>query len=411
MIRKWSNNGRIWRWVLLVAIAYFIVRGPWRAIHDSGDFLTVFSAARCWAHGMNPYEPADLVLSARSAGADASAAQFHSTPSVYPPPALLLLSPLALLPWAAAKAIWLFCLLGSSFGAVVALARMAKAWTAPVWSFFLAFAPLHSGISKGQPSVLVCALITFSIAASEPWIAGVLLGIALCIKPQLALGFLFLAAGLHHWRKLFAACATAFVTGGVALLCTKSGSLTTLASNLSVASSSSGIDSGSALNPFRYQLINVDTIIPQALYSTLAVTTICAIIVLVSMIALTIAVDARTAVAVVASATALVGYHRFYDAQILWLGIPIVLTAVRGRAALLLRACYSVFLIPGQTMAAAWSGARTDGPWAFLRLPHETLACMLLWLLFIGISIQRQDPWTPLRARPATNSLCETAVV
>jgi len=104
------NNDRIWRVLVLAAAVYFLVRGPWRAIHDSGDFLTVFLAARCWIHGMNPYAPADLVVSARAAGSQISEAYFLVTPSVYFPPALLLLSPLAALPWTVAKAIWLFLL-------------------------------------------------------------------------------------------------------------------------------------------------------------------------------------------------------------------------------------------------------------------------------------------------------------
>jgi len=42
------NNDRIWRWLVLAAAVYFLVRGPWRAIHDNTGFLWVFAAARCW---------------------------------------------------------------------------------------------------------------------------------------------------------------------------------------------------------------------------------------------------------------------------------------------------------------------------------------------------------------------------
>lgn len=368
---------------------YFFVRGPWRAIHDSRDFLTVFAAARCWINGMNPYAPGDLVVSARAAGAQVSEAQFLITPSVYLPSALLLLSPLAALPWTLARALWLACLLAASLWAVVALARMTSGFSIAVWSYLLAFAPLHTGISKGQPSVLVYAFIVISIVTPEPYIAGVLLGIAVCIKPQLSLGFLALALVLRQRRKVIAACTTGLAVSGVALICIKSGALTTLMSTLAAVGSGSGMNSGSVLNPLSYNLINVDTLIPQVLYSFKAIAVAYAIIVSVSAIAVLRAMDTRIAVAVAASAVVLVGYHRFYDAQILWLGIPVLLVEIRGRMSLVLRACYGVFLIPGQTMAARWLNSPTDGALSFLLLRHEALACVVVWLIFAYAAISR----------------------
>ena len=118
------------------------------------------------------------------------------------------------LPWAFAKAIWLCVSIGASLWAVMALARMAQRWTLAVSAFLLAFAPLHTGIMEGQPCVLVCALIVISIVTPQPYIAGLLLGIAVCIKPQLALGFCFLALALNQGRKLIAACTTGLVLSG-----------------------------------------------------------------------------------------------------------------------------------------------------------------------------------------------------
>ena len=129
-----------------------------------------------------------------------------------------------------------------------------------------------------------------------------------------------------------------------------------------------------------------------------------AIIALVSAIAVVKAVDTRMAVAVVASATVLVGYHRFYDAQILWLGIPAMLLLVQGRMSLFLRAGYGVFLIPGQTMAAMWLNPQRDGPWSLLLLRHETLACVVVWLIFAGTAIKRGEGQHERALAGATNS-------
>jgi hypothetical protein len=383
------NNGRIGRCLVLVAAVYFLVRGPWRAIHDSGDFLTAFAAARCWIGGLNPYATGDLVVSARAAGAQVSEAHFLATPSVYPPPTLLLFAPLAVLPWELAKGIWLACTLGVSCWAAVALTRMAKGCSLAVWSFLLAFAPLHTGIAKGQPGVLVCALIVLGIVTPRPYIAGLLLGIAVCIKPQLVLGFVLLVIVLRQGRKLVAASTAAILVSAAAWMCMKPGSFDTWISNLSAVASTSA--NGSPLNPLRFQLLNIDTLVPQALYGTPVIAIVYAIIASVSAIAVLRAVDTPTAVAVVASAALLVGYHRFYDAQVLWLGIPAMLLAVEGRMSLVLRAGYSVFLIPGQTMAATWFDPRPDGLTSFLLLRHETLACVVMWLIFAAAAIRRGE--------------------
>ena len=385
------NNDRIWRWLVLTAGAlYFLVRGPWRAIHDSSDFLTDFAAARCWIHGMNPYANSDLVASALAAGAQVSESHFLVTRSIYLPPALLLLSPLAALPWVVAKALWLFCSVGASLWFIASVAQKAKGWIVAVWSFLLAFAPLHTGISKGQPSVLVCALIAISIGTPQPYFAGFLLGTALCIKPHLALGFVFLAIALRQGRKLIAACTTVLVLGGVALMLMKPGSIATWSSNLVAIGSASGISSGSPLNPVRFQLITVDTLIPQALYTAPVVLSVYAIIALVSVIAVVQAMDVRLQVAVVASATVLIGYHHSYDAQILGLGIPAMIFVVQGGMSLVQRAGYGIFLIPAQVMAALWLTPRTDGNWwSYLLLHNETLACVMIWLIFSVVAIRR----------------------
>lgn len=66
----------------------------------------------------------------------------------------------------------------------------------------------------------------------------------------------------------------------------------------------------------------VSVLSPKFPHSPRAMAVAYAIIASVSAIAVMIAVDTRMAVAVTASAVVPVGYHRVYDAQILWLGIP-----------------------------------------------------------------------------------------
>jgi hypothetical protein len=97
--------------------------------------------------------------------------------------------------------------------------------------------------------------------------------------------------------------------------------------------------------------------------------------------------------ALISSATVLIGYHRFYDAQIIWLGVPAILFFAQRPLSLFLCGCYAVFLIPGQTLAALWLGARMDNPWAALVLRHETIALVLIWMAFVRIALKPRHIW------------------
>lgn len=386
-----ASRQRIWLVLLVLAAIYFAVRGPWRALFDSGDFLTLISAARCWLHGMNPYAPTDLLAAGHAAGAPVSEEQFRIVPSVYLPMAYPVLAPFALLPWPVAKIAWLCCLLALTLAAGRLVVRMTKAPAAAIWAALLAFAPLQTGISKGQPSVAVCALIVFSLAFENPYAAGAMLGVALCLKPQLALGFLLLAGGVRQWSKALAALGTAAVLGIIGMVHLHRMAVQTLHANLAAVSAPAGLNSGSPANPFRFQLITIDTLIPGALHSTPVILVVSLLIAAISGFAALRSRGARLAIAVVAGATILLGYHRFYDAQVLWLGIPAIPLLAR-RWSLALLALYSVFLIPGQTLLARWMHQAGElGPMTLALMYHEVLACIAIWLIFLGAALSRRE--------------------
>jgi len=387
----WLSNRWLWRVIFIAAAIYFVVRGPWRAVHDSGDFLLVYTAARSWLHGVNPYIAADLAITARNGGIPLTETDFVISPSVYLPPALTLLTPLALLPWAVAKTIWLACLLALTLWNVVVFARLAKQWAVPVASFLLAFAPVHSGFSKGQPSVLVCGLIFLSVFTANPDIAGLLLGIAACFKPQLAIGFFLLAAGQRQFRKLIVACAVGLIASGIGVAFVVPGWYPALSANVrNIVGSVSGLNSASGPISW-YQLVNLHILIPEALTRTSFELIAYAIIVAITAIAAVRAADWRMSTALIASATVLIGYHRFYEAQIMWFDVPAILFLSQKPLSYILWALHAVFLVPGQTMIALRVGMQTNNPlWALL-LRHETIAVVLIWMIFAWITIRHRE--------------------
>ena len=170
--------------------------------------------APLWAAGRlawdDPSRIYDFDLIARMQAATGQKVDFH--PFIYPPSALLLVGPLALLPF------WI------SLG-VVALASLAwLAWTArKVGSdprLVLLAPPVVIAAIVGQTSLLVIGLVllAFSILDRDQRKAGMLLALAALIKPTLLiLAPIGLVAGVH-WRALGAALVTGFAGIAVSLL-------------------------------------------------------------------------------------------------------------------------------------------------------------------------------------------------
>ncbi len=120
----------------------------------------------------------------------------HSLPFVYPPPLLLFLAPLKGLGRTEAYLVWV----ALSVSVFVAAAGVLARRLAPLLVFC---PPVVFAAVTGQTSLLLGAAILCGLSQfRRPWLAGALLGAALCIKPQL---LFLLPAGLiaaRAWRVL-----------------------------------------------------------------------------------------------------------------------------------------------------------------------------------------------------------------
>ena len=133
-------------------------------------------------------------------------------PFVYPPTALLLLAPAALLPFRMS-----FLLLAIGSCAALALAT-TRDWTTRL--LLIASPPVVLAVMTGQPSLLVCALAALGIARlkDREMSAGALLAVAALLKPTL---LLLLPVGLiagRHWRAVAAASVTSAILFALSVL-------------------------------------------------------------------------------------------------------------------------------------------------------------------------------------------------
>lgn len=162
-------------------------------VHGPADFK-VFWAAQ---HTATPYDPAAI---ARVLGPGLR-------PFSYPPTFLLLTTPLG---WIGERAAYVGWVALSAMAMVACLRRPAAPLVLFVPAVFLA------GII-GQTSLFMgAALFAGATMLPRPVLAGVLLGLAACIKPQaVVLVPIVLIAG-RHWRALAAAAVTGIVLGAAA---------------------------------------------------------------------------------------------------------------------------------------------------------------------------------------------------
>ncbi|HEY1751874.1 MAG TPA: glycosyltransferase family 87 protein [Caulobacteraceae bacterium] len=171
------SRSRAWaRWTRpALAVLALVVWSVFAAVHahvKPADFYVFWEAAR---HAGAPYDPA-LVA--------ALEARLHITgawPFVYPPTFLIIVWPFGQLPLALAYPLWT--------GLSAALFTYAAAhMVRPAWATLALFIvpPVVLAISPGQTSLLVGAAMIggWLLRDKRPALAGVLFGLAACIKPQ-----------------------------------------------------------------------------------------------------------------------------------------------------------------------------------------------------------------------------------
>jgi hypothetical protein len=423
--------------VLLLGVVWFALRGPVRGIGGGNfDFALIYSAARAWLLGKDPYsmEVAQRVFVAAGGPKILEPMSRPESSLVYSPATFVVLAPVAALPWVAANWVWSLAniaLVGVSLLLLARLARLGTTATMALWASMLWLAPAATSLYVGQVSIVVLALLSAgellrrrALEGGSPrhlWVVGLLLGFAAVIKPQLGLLFLVYEAGRLRWRSVVAGVL------GVALL-TLIG-----AARLEVAGISwldtwlehvrqfGGVGDGdpSRANIFRYQMINLAYPVYSVMDSrALASGIIYAMLGLLSAAYFVVDLERGRergegrgellSLSMTAGITLLVTYHRAYDAVILifplamgWRGFlagrhdedpheKFVWPRRWDYGVLLL--LMLPFAAPGAGILAAaqkrgWvpEGLSATWLWRFIIMPHATwaLVAMCAWLIVL----------------------------
>jgi hypothetical protein len=177
------------------------------------DFLVMDLGTRVALGGHNPYETTALQAPfAAHARREGQPAPGEEAGFFYPPQALLLFAPFALLPWAVAKWAWI------GFLTMLGVACAPLAWTfrgkadahalaGAVVVAGLLLNPVTPGVlAVGQTALILCASVALGEWAFERgWnVAGVVVWSLVAIKPHLGLPLLVLAGVVGGWRRFLA---------------------------------------------------------------------------------------------------------------------------------------------------------------------------------------------------------------
>lgn len=349
---------------LIAACGLAIVRGAWPALGHGNDFAMMYTAARSWLLGVDPYDLATQLDVFEGASGER---RERLAPSLNPPVTFPVLAPLAALPWAPARAAMLglnVALAGVVLFALLRLARLESTSTAGLLflAMAIAFAPLHTSLRLGQTSIAAMACIMGSIALlgrSRPVSAGGLLAVAMALKPQIAVIFIVFHACRGRWRLVAGTAGGLAVLGviGVGWLTVRQVDwLPSLVANARATFIEGGVGTPTAENPLRFQLINPPYPLGLFIVSPVAVRAIVFAAVAV-MLAVAVRRDRRSdadqtpldVYAIVAVLALMVTYHRAYDAVLLYLPLLTAIVAARdgcrGRS-LLAFLLVGFFLLP-----------------------------------------------------------------
>lgn len=373
--------------LLAFALGLLIYRGTIRGLDSQGsrDFAWVLSCTAGWVHALNPYDSStlDAPWRAMQGPEDLLPSTRASSNNLYPPTTFALLSPLTKLTWDHARILW--AILNTLMPLCIAWMLLAIAGlplrSTPALIFFalcLAAAPVSTAISLGQLPLPVLAAVAAAHrlrlrAAAHPApvnavsldsAAGVFLGLATALKPQIGMVFLAYELFRLRWRIVLPALFTlaALVAVGIGRL--RAAGIdwyASLSANIRAFSSVGSPGDASTAAVTRSQLTNLHVPL-HALIDNPATVTALVWIILGSFALLYLFLwlrrreDSRELLTLsfASCLLLLLVYHRTYDAVVLF--IPVIWAIDRLRSdgvslrqwpALLTLACASVFAAPG----------------------------------------------------------------
>jgi len=412
--------------LLLLAGTEFVLRGPVRFAHAASfnDFISPYIQTRAWMAGQDPYSPRNLVrrwppeaerfdFLSRDL-ADGSLVLKRGIPTAYPLTAFVLIAPVAALPWHVAHPLWLVITVLAFAVTAVSLLSVAKLLprsdlTIAFLAIAFALAPFHTALAAGSIVTVAVAASAAAVWASSrrrDILAGVLLAMAVGLKPQIGLPFCFYYLVRRRWRI------PALAAGLVAVLfvlavarCVMGGApwIEDYLYDNRILFAPGSLGDFTEGNPIRFGLINFQVAAYTVLHSRGAANFVVIAVAAAGGMAWLFLIlrherhhpsSELLALSALMVLSLIPIYHRFYDASLLIFPLAWSLTALNGPLRALARSVLAVivlvFLLPGGTalqqmqQAGHFAALSSYWWWNTLVLPHECWSLLILGALLLG---------------------------
>lgn len=407
--------------LIVFAASEFVVRGPVRFLHAASfnDFISPYVQTRAWMKGDDPYSSQNLVrlwppeaerfdFLSRDL-ADGTLVLKRGIPTAYPLTAFLLIAPVAALPWNVAHPLWLAITLLSFTLTIASLLSIAKLlpWTKATVVFValaLALAPFHTAFAAGSIvllAVTASAAAVWAATSHRDLFAGVLLAVAIGLKPQIGLPFCFYYLVSRRWRIGSIACgivAVLFVLAWARLSSNGTSWFQSYLYDNQILFAPGSLGDFAEGNSMRFGLINLQVAAYTLLHSRdWANLTAMVVAGTAGLTWLWLLLKKRSNNLLALSALVVISllplYHRFYDATLLIFPLAWSMTALRGRlhrsATAVLLLLVLVFFFPAgsalEYLQATGHFAAMQHYWWWntIVLPHESWSILLLSLVLM----------------------------
>jgi hypothetical protein len=208
--------------IALLMVSDFVMHGIVPAFEASRtDFSEVYIGAWLWRHGGNFYNSTlATATQERLIGVSVQSA------TLYPPTAFVLFSPISFLSWGWANFVWLLIALAGVVATIFLLLRLRGSGTwdlkaAALIVFMLSFNPLHQAFHLGNVALAAVPLVLWAVLLAErerDWQAGLAIGMAVCLKPQMGVWVLFYYFLRGRMKVFLAALATGACVAAILFL-------------------------------------------------------------------------------------------------------------------------------------------------------------------------------------------------
>jgi len=423
--REKNETGKRWQRVLaavllIAAVAEFSVRGPLRSMHQLGwnDFLFPYIQAKAWARGQDAYSSRSIISFwpsqiARPLWVDSDVAsgtleRKRGIPTPYPPTSFVVLAPFSALPWLPAE--WIWIAINSVAVALMPFALLSLCncqfrELRALWFLAAAFAlaPLHTGLATENPAMLAVSLTVYAVWAAHSdrrLLAGVLLAVALCLKPTVAAGLLLYYVIRREWKTAGTAVLIAAAAGLIAVLRFELAGVPWLASyreNASRIFAAGSLADFTNADRVRFNMIHAQVFFATFIRSATAVNLLARslgaalVAAWVWLCLRSRGASALLEIGAISVASLIPFYHRFYDAALLLWPLAWALLGVRRRIAAGALLMMAPFLVPGPALLGDLAASGRIPPrivsswwWNTIVLSHEAwiLICLALLLLY-----------------------------